>query len=73
MRNAWIAYRHNKIGERLPDADDVGDYDEVDVGGIVIDEFNEKEGEDCKDDEGWQEAEIWVKLFLQSGPKVIVR
>lgn len=58
MRNAWIADGHNKIGERLPDADDVGDDDEVDIRGIVVDESYEKEGEDCKDDEGWQEAEI---------------
>ena len=45
MCDSWIANSHHKIGERLSDADDVGDDDEVDIGGLAVDESDEKEGE----------------------------
>lgn len=73
MCDSRIANSHHKIWERLSDADDVGDDDEVDIGGLAVDESDEKEGEYWEDDEGWQEAEIWVSVFLQSGPKFNVR
>ena len=45
MCDSWIANSHHKIGERLSDADNVGDDDEVDIGGLAVDESDEKEGE----------------------------
>lgn len=46
MRNSWITHSHNEIGKWLSDADDVCDDDEVDIGGVAVDESYEKKGED---------------------------
>lgn len=46
MCNSWITHCHNEIRKWLPNADDVCDDDEVDIGGMVVDESYEKEGED---------------------------
>lgn len=46
MRNSWVTHSHNEIRKWLPNADDVCDDDEVDIGRMVVDEPNENEGED---------------------------
>ena len=45
MCDSWITHSHNQIGKWLTDADDVCDNDEVDIRCVIVDEFNEKEGE----------------------------
>ena len=43
----------------------------VDVRYITIDESYEEKSEECKYDESRQEAQIFLREYLQSGPRII--
>lgn len=58
MSDTWIAEGNQKVGERLPNANDIRDNNHIDVWNIVIDVPDEKISNKSKEDESWEEAQV---------------
>jgi hypothetical protein len=72
MGNARIAECYNQIGKGLSDADNIGDYEDVDVLDVAVDVSDKEISNYSKKDESWQEAKVYVDACVQSGPIVMV-
>jgi hypothetical protein len=72
ISNTGIAQGDYQVGEALSDAYDMRDYDDVDVFDVVVDVSGEEEAYEGEEDESRQEAEIFIRRRVQSGPRVRV-